>query len=296
MKLETILSKFLPSSISPKSIQDFANTIETFGKIVAGMLAIFYVTGLIILGLYHSGLHVRSIELLQVRYLFVGFYYFAFLFLHIAYPVWWIKSIPLKLIFVFMFLAFVIFLNPIHSTYFGYLADKSALRTSYYEFQPLHITILNGNLSALSIGFISTPLAMFLFVTLSKSSNAKIFSPILIAIVLFVLSFNYQIFTKNIFPFIPDGIGGGKSPIVHIVFADSVPYDVTSNFDLVGQVSGFVGNYYYGQLVYVDNESVFLKEPFWFADTVYEIQRKDIIMLEYAEYNPAEIGQPGLYP
>lgn len=296
MKLESILSKFLPSSISPKSIETFANNVEIFGKIIAGLLAIFYVTGLIIFGLYHSNLHIRSIELLQVRYLFVGFYYFAFLFLHLAIPVWWIKRIWLKILYLLGLLFWVIFLNPIHNTYLSYLVEKSASGTSYFEFKSTYLSVLHGNLIVLVFSLLLAPIALYVSITVPKLAKTINFRLGTIILVLFAFSFNYQIFIKNVFPFIPDGIGGGQSPIVHIVFAENVPYEVTSNFDIAGQVSGFVGDYYYGKLVYINNDSVFLQEPFWYAQYVYEIQRKDIIMLEYKEYNPAEIGQPGLSP
>jgi len=296
MKLESILSKFLPSSISPKSIEAFANNVEIFGKIIAGVLAIFYVAGLIIFGLYHSNLHVRSIELLQVRYLFVGFYYFAFLFLHLAVPVWWIKRIWLKILYLLILLTWVIFLNPIHNTYLSYLVEKSASGTSYFQFSSNQLSNLNLNLIVLVMLFLIAPIAVFIAVIFSKFTKTVNLRWFIVVFVTFAFSFNYQVFAKNVFPFIPDGIGGGQSPIVHIVFADNLPYEVTSNFDLEGQVSGFVGDYYYGKLVYVDNDSVFLKEPFWYAQYVYEVQRKDIILLEYKEYNPAEIGQPSLFP
>lgn len=296
MKLESILSKFLPSSMSPKSIENFANNIETIGKIAAGLLAVFYVAGLVIFGLYHSKLHIRSIELLQVRYLLVGFYYFAFLFLHLAVPVWWIKRIWQKIIYLFVFLTWVVFFDPINKTYINSIISDKILGSSYYEFRSEYISVLNGSIIMLIISFLIAPIIIFFSVNVGKRINSEKLSPILIVFILFALSYNYQIFTQNIFPYIPDGIGGGEEPIVHIVFAENVPYEVADNFDLQGRVSGYVGDYYYGKLVYIDDNSVFLKEPFWYSSDVYEIQRKDIIMLNYTGFNPAEIGQPYLIP
>lgn len=296
MKLESILSKLLPSSISPKSIESFANSIETIGKITAGLLAVFYVVGLVIFGLYHSKLHIRSIELLQVRYLFVGFYYFVFLFLHLAVPVWWIKRVWLKIVYLSIFLIGVVFFNPVNNTYLNFLFSKKILGTSYFEFKSDYFSVLNGNIIVLIISFLIAPILIFASTQITKIIKTEKLRPVLIGFVLFALNYNYQIFTNNIFPYIPDGIGGGESPIVHIVFADNVPFEVKDNFDLEGRVSGFVGDYYYGKLIYIDNDSVFLKEPFWYAKDIYEIQRKDIVMLEYKEINPAEIGQPYLIP
>jgi hypothetical protein len=293
MKLENILSKFLPASISPKSVERFANNIETFGKIIAGLLAIFYVVGLLIFGLYHSNLHIRSIELLQVRYLFVGFYYLAFLFLHLAFPVWWLRRIWVRIIYFILLLTWVIFLNPIHNTYLTYLFDKRTSGTSYFVFKPDHLAILNSNLSVLILLFLSSVAAIFFSVVLFKVGKLR---TVAIIFIVAALSYNYQLFRDNVFPFIPDGIGGGQSPIVHIVFTDDLPDEVKSNFDLAGQVSGFTGDYYYGKLVFVDHDSVFLKEPFWYSTRVYEIQRQDIFLLEYTDYNPAEMGQPGVSP
>lgn len=229
-------------------------------------------------------------------YLFVGFYYFAFLFLHLAVPVWWIKRIWLKIIYLFIFLIGVVFFTPVNNTYLNFLLSEKVLGTSYFEFKSDYLSVLNGNIIVLIISFLLAPVLIFASTQITKIIKTEELRPVLIVFVLFALNYNYQIFTNNIFPYIPDGIGGGKSPIVHIVFADNVPYEVTDNFDLAGRVSGFVGDYYYGELVYIDNDSVFLKEPFWYAKDVYEIQRKDIIMLEYKEINPAEIGQPYLIP
>ena len=256
------------------------------------MLAVFYVAGLIIFGLYHSGLHIRSIELLQVRYLYVGFYYFAFLLLHLALPIWWIKRVWQKIGYLLILLIFTIFLNRVNNLYFSYLTSKWIFGEYYFEFQKYSYVLIR-NLIVLTGQFFLAFAALFFATVINKIEKMR---PLFILLLLFAVGYNYNIFVNNVFPFIPDAIGGGQSPIVNIVFADNVPREVTSNFDIVVVVPGYSGDYYYGQLIYMDNSSVFLKEPFWFSDDVYEIQRNDIIMLNYKEYNPAEIGQPGLFP
>ncbi len=296
MKLEQIIKKFLPASISPKSIESLSSSIENIGKSIAGLLAVLYIAGLIIFGLYQSALHIRSIELLQLRYVFVGFYYFTFLFLHLAYPVWWIKRIWIKIVYLFFLLFIIIYINPINNVYFNYLLMKWSSGASYFEFKPDNITILNNNLILLAGQFLFASGAIFVFKKVVKIDGLKKLHHIFIVFPLFAFFFNYQIFMNNIFYFIPDAIGGGKAPIVHILFNENLPYEVTSNFDLYSHVSGYTKNYHYGQLVYIDDNSVFLKEPFWYTEDVYEINRKDIIMFEYTDYNPAEMGQPGLFP
>lgn len=292
MKLENILNKFLPSAFSPKSVESLANTIEFLGKVIAGLLAIFYVAGLIIFGLYHSALHIRSIELLQVRYLYVGFYYFAFLFLHLALPMWWIKRIWQKIVYLLVILVFTIFLNHVNNIYLSYLVSKLMFGKSYFEFKD-YSDILNGDLIVLTSQFLLAPVALFFATVTNKAEKLRAVS---IVLLLFALGYNYTIFTTNVFPFIPDAIGGGQSPIVNIVFDKNAPNEVTSNFDIGRIFPGYPGKYYFGQLIYMDGNSVFLKEPFWYSNDVYEVQRKDIIMLNYKEYNPVELGQPGLLP
>lgn len=290
MKLEDILKKFLPSTISPKSIESLADNIDRFGKIGAGLLALLYVTGLIIFGLYHSSLHIRSIELFKVRYLFVGFYYLTFLFLHLAFPQWWLKRFWQKIVYLLVMLVVVVFLNDVHMIYLTYLVDNWTSGTSYFEFSPDHQSILNGNLILLVGIFLFTPFLFGSAIRMAKSVKTKQL------FLLFALIFNYSVFTMFVFPYIPDAIGGGQAPIVNIVFDKDVPYAVTNNFDISGNVPGFVSPYYYGRLVYMDDNSIFLQEPFWFANDVYEIQRDDIIMMRYTDFNPAEMGQPGLFP
>lgn len=292
MKLENILTKFLPSSFTPKAVESLANNIEFLGKLGAGLLAIFYVVGLIIFGLYHSALHIRSIELLQIRYLYVGFYYFVFLLLHLILPFWWIKRTWQRLVYLFILLCFVIFLSRVNNLYISYLTSKWFFGVSSLEFQRYGDVLING------ISLLAAQFLLGLFMALSatifyKKENLRY--PFILSL-LTAIVFNYNIFVRNIFPFIPDAIGGGQPPIVNIVFADNVPRVVTSNFDIVGIVPDYSSDYYLGRLIYMDDNSVFLKEPFWYSNEVYEIQRKDIIMLNYKEFNPAELGQHLMLP
>ena len=195
-----------------------------------------------------------------------------------------------------MLLVFIIFLNRVNNIYFTYLIDNWFSGKSYFEFKPDHIGILNGNLIVLVTAFMFAPLIFNFSIYAGKIMKLKKGQPLFVLFILLAVALNYQVFTQFVFPYVPDAIGGGKAPIVYIVFEENIPYEVSSNFDIGGRVAGFSSPYYYGQLVYMDNDSVFLREPFWFSSDVYEIRRSDIIMLSYREYNPVEMGQPGLFP
>jgi len=296
MILESILNKFLPSTISLKSVENLASNIEKIGKISAGLLALLYIVGLIIFGLYQNAQHIRSIELFKVRYLLVGFYYLAFLFLHLVFPQWWIKRLWTKIIYWLVLLVIIIFLNNANHTYLTYLINKSNSGTSYFRFKPGDISILNGDLILLVMMFLSVPWVFGYSIRLAKLAHSRGEQQITILFVLFSFIYNCNIFTMFIFPYIPDAIGGGQAPIVHIVFDKDVPYEVTTRFDMEGKVLGYSTPWYYGKLVYMDNNSVFLQEPYWYSHNVYEIRRDNIIVLQYTDFNPAEIGYPGLFP
>jgi len=295
MKLEDTLKKFLPKSISPVSIESLANNLENIGKAGAGLLALLYVVGLIIFGLYHSALHIRSIEFFKVKYLFVGFYYFAFLFLHLFYPTWWIKKSPAKILYLFVALIVIVFLNDVNNTYLTFVMDNWISGKSYFEFKNDHISVINGNLSILVMAFLLAKIALSLAIK-AKQSNEKSMQNISFLLIASAIIFNYMVFTKFVFPYIPDAIGGGKAPIVSIEFNKDVPFAITSNFDIEGKVPGYTSPFYFARLVYKDNNSVFLMEPFWFSNDVYELQSSDIRMIWYTDFNPVQLGQPGLFP
>ncbi len=53
----------------------------------------------------------------------------------------------------------------------------------------------------------------------------------------------------------------------------------------------FIGPYHFAKLLYMDGDSVFLKEPFWYSHRIYEIKRSYINAFVYSTYNPVDIGQ-----
>ena len=98
-------------------------------------------------------------------------------------------------------------------------------------------------------------------------------------------------FTSDVFPSIPDQFGGGKAAIVKIEFSAEVPLSAKIGFDL-HLPEYYSEPQYYGQLIYMDEHSAFLKEANWFSRDVYEFQREQVKVLRYDSYNPREMGMP----
>ena len=111
------------------------------------------------------------------------------------------------------------------------------------------------------------------------------------AFLLAALGLNWFVFTSDVFPFVPDPFSGGKATIVKIEFAAEVPESAKIGFEL-RQPELYSTPQYYGQLIYMDEHSVFLKEAAWYARDVYEFQRDQIRVLRYDFYNPLEMGMP----
>jgi hypothetical protein len=164
MRLEDFFKKFLPSTVSPNSFENIIINFEQIGKICAGLLAVFYVVGIIISGLYYSSLNVRSIELFKVRYIFVGFYYILFTFLLLVYPNWWIKRLWVKIVYLFVFFGFIFSINlAIKRYYIDFLLQKLITGTSYFQFKNGEVALISGDLLELIILylFLSTYLSLY---------------------------------------------------------------------------------------------------------------------------------------
>lgn len=83
-KLNLILTT--PLTRSRVSVTNLIDNAEKFGKAAALLAGFLYVVGLLLYGLYTAGLHVRSFELIRVKYVFVGTLYCVLAFSHLVLP------------------------------------------------------------------------------------------------------------------------------------------------------------------------------------------------------------------
>lgn len=282
MKLEDILKRLLPTTMSPKSVEGIASNLEQIGKLSAGLLAIFYVVGLIIFGLYYSSLNVRSFELFKVRYIFVGFYYLAFLLLHLVYPHWWIKRFWAKVLYFLILAALIIGLlnfDRIRSLYFLIIYPiilPLPLDGNDAEFEILAILKYFG--AFLMLFFLSTIIFSY-SLGMAENLGRKVSGRFFVFFIFFAIALNYFIFATFFFPNIPAAIGGGQAPFVSIVFDTGVSNEITKYFNVTSTES------YFGRLVFMDNNSVFLQGYSLQKPDVHEIRRSDIIMISYGPSN-----------
>ena len=274
MNVEALLKKFLSSIISPESAESLAGNFESIGKLIAGLLAIFYVVGLIIFSLHYTSLHIRSIELFKVRYIFVGFYYLLFLFLNLLYPQLWLQSLWKKIGYLVVLLVIIILLN------YESIASLSAW-IYFRRVAPSHFLVelkelISTVLTLLALLLISISFSE-LFIKLARSANKA--KPGAIFLVVIALFSNYSIFSRFLFPYIPEAMGGGQTPFVTMSFEkfpfENLPDALARDFPICSKELCF------GRLVYTDGDSVFLQGPFWYSDEVYEVRRSDIITLHY---------------
>jgi hypothetical protein len=147
MKWEKLFTKILEGdSKRLLPYNEIAQEIETLGKIGAATVGLFYVVGLIIFGAYYSQLHIRSIELFKVRYLFVGFYYAVFLFMHLFLQHRYLKRWWLKVIYLAVLLFLLILLDDVYNTYFNCLVSMRMTGESFLRFEPQHMQLILLNL------------------------------------------------------------------------------------------------------------------------------------------------------
>jgi hypothetical protein len=294
MKFEDVIRKFLPKTFSPASIESIAKTLESFGKTGAGILAILYVVGLIIIGLYNSSLHIRSVELFKVKYLFVGFYYFTFLFLHLIFPKWWSKKVTARVLYLLLIFTIIIFLNEVNNRYLVFILENWIYGNSFFDFKKIDIYAINKNFGVLAIVFIFANI-IFSTAIKTKKENGESVSSVNFWLITLAVILNYFTFIKFVFPNIPDTIGGGKAPIINIEFSENVPQAITGNFDNSDEL-GAPFPYYLARLIYKDGDTVFLSGLDWLTDDVFELKSSDIRMIRYIGFNPLEMGQSGSSP
>jgi len=198
-------------------------------------------------------------------------------------------------------LVLILFLfNDVNMAYLQYLIEVKWRGGSYFEFDKAQSSIVISNAIVLVLGVVIAPLVLLVarYVRDQAESDLEQKTDLqngrMISLLLFIgaLPLNWIVFTSAVFPFIPDQFGGGKAAIVKIEFATEVPLSSKIGFDVHLPKEYYSEPQYYGQLIYMDEHSVFLKETDWSAMWVYEFQRDQIKVLRYDSYNPREMGMP----
>lgn len=268
--------------------KEIAQDVETMGKWGVAILGALYVIGLVIWDAYFSGLNIRSIELLKVRYLFVGFYFYFFTAAHLLVPHKYIKQRWLRIVYVFIFSFSLVWLDDVFAAYLGNLVNTWLIGKSYFRLPPELALYVVGSLLTLFAAALFLPVAFN--ITFRRFKQNK-FGRVAGLIFLFFLCFEYGIFAHWLFPNIPEVMGGGKPPVVRLEFSNDAPYSVTNNFDVskVAEYYKGVGPVYYAKLIYVDDSSVFLQEAFWYSKKVYELRREQVELLAYESINPVAL-------
>jgi len=161
-----------------------------------------------------------------------------------------------------------------------------AFGKSFFVFTGQQSSVIRGTWLNLVISIIGahffSSLALRLFQSVRKEGVTLLTERLWASVVLFAFFFlaigaTASAFIGSIFPTVPEAIGGGKPPIVHIQFSDNVPIDVKLDFDISRQVEGYSEPRYYGRIVHMDGSSVFLKDVFWYSGQVDEINRDQIV-------------------
>lgn len=281
------------------SLAGIAEFAEKLGKIAAVGTGLLYVLGFLIYANYYSALHIRSFELLQTRYFFAAFYYFAFLAIHLVVPWsllnrWWSRTIYGLILSVVL-----IFFNEVNQLYLQSKIEIAYKGSSYFNFTPTESSIIVPNAILLLFGTLGSVLIFGLakkFWQLTTSSEnlepsehkrARLLAAGLLVGALWL---NWQVFARSVFPNIQEPLGGGRPVIVKLEFQDDVPLSMKLGFNTMeGQPKS--DPEYYAQLIYMDDKSVFLKEPNWFTDSVYEFRREQILALQYTNFNPVGMGK-----
>jgi len=278
------------------SFGEIADSVEKFGKIAAVGTGILYVLGFLIYANYYNKLHIRSFELLQTTYFFAAFYYLTFLAINIGVPWWLLKRWWSRTIYG-VALSVVLFLfNGVNRLYLQSRIEIAYKGHSYFNFTPAESSIIVPNAILLPFAILGSILMLsfakraWTLIATSPDDRKKV-GVLRVGLLVGALWFNWQVFADNLFPYIPEPLGGGRPVIVKLEFSDDVPDSMKSNFD-TKETQLYSTPQYYAQLIYMDDKSVFLKEANWYTDWVYEFRREQILALRYTKFNPLEMGQP----
>lgn len=244
--------------------RDWKSWLEVWGKITAAGIGILYATGLVIQNLFLSSFHIRAVELINAKYIFVGFYFWLFILLLAIVP-FLIRKTSLRILYIFIVIVAVLLYDPLVSTYVDEFIDmmKRPPENRHIFAVSSFLSFFQHNLDTLILE-IATVVTLFkfgeaLFRNLKeKKRNQGHY--LLVALIVISLTLGFWEFSNQIFPEIPDAVGGGKLPYVEIVFSQDSPDTLMDKFNIGVRRDGKTfANVYGGRLIYIDNNSAFLE-------------------------------------
>src|SRR5262245_20565950 len=145
-----------PNTKNEKPKQSFADKVQLIGKMLGGLLAFTYLVGLMIYTLHLYSMYVRSIELLRIRYIFIGFYFLLFLVIQLAVPFALLKRKWVIVAYLFILLFTIIISDDSFLAYIQFKIEMWTSGKSYFHFNSSEVSIVKGNLLSLCMLFMAS--------------------------------------------------------------------------------------------------------------------------------------------
>jgi hypothetical protein len=266
----------------PVQRKDLLDEIERIGKFAAAAIGVLYATGLFIQTLYFSELHVRSLELLRLNYVLVGFYYLLFLGLTAGAPNF-IKDRARRITLVISLIVYLVLFDPVTAFFLRTVIERIFLSgapqlTGNFYVNGFSWIVLETLICVIAIPVLSNNLRKIKsFPTLDE--RAKIY----FVIGLFIcITFNLALFYRIVFKQVPETMGGGKPVAVEIFLATDTPAPILEHF----QGNGFPisdANHFEANLIYTTDAVIFFQETGRQVSKVYEMDRTLVRMIRYVE-------------
>lgn len=254
-------------------------SVEQVAKLVTATSAVCFAIGVICTSIYFASVSLRPFEPLSVQQIFLGALFLTVSVLTLVIPArlgahsvtsWLIQvATALYLVFDAQFtnhIAYMLGANVVHiqQDHFFQIATNKAEGLFYFLVAATAFRLLAAQLGTKQ-GVDTKRVAVWLSIGAITS---------------------LLVFGTNGYQRIPLALGGGDFPVVRIQFTDDAPYPVTMNFDASYGDSKYQGHRYWARLVHREKDTLYLASPFWFHKTVYEVRSKDIVLMEFGDFNP----------
>lgn len=276
---KNIVSELLLSKKSLSEIKELSMSAIAF------LTALSYVIGFLSFTFLDLSYNIDNLELLKAKYILAGVYYLIFYFILLILPNTIINSIYKKLFYYLVVSLIIYLLNENHQNYtfflFEHIISGSSKAYSFESFFQFRFVF-----EFFSILFLISICAI-LFIAgkkkfLDTSGKRSPFFVILSIPLSLIIFINYLLVE------IPKSIGGGEAPVVRIEFTPDTPHSLTLHFDLSKYTNG--GYQFYAKLLHQNSDKIYLTPVPWYSHSVFEIDNKNILFIEYSDYNPAPMG------
>jgi hypothetical protein len=267
--------------IPERLLQRVRQWIDEWGKYAAIGTGVLYAVGLIVQNLYLSDLHIRSLDLIQAKYILVGLYYAIFVLLTWLLPAM-MSSKSDRTAICILEIAGMILMDNRSRNYLGHLVqriiilDFPAGSNHYYSIETLALfLIIFSNLVAIPLGVYALR-KLFFQKTVETLQRRDYF-----ALLLFSMLCNFLLFYGYIFRSLPEALGGGRPTQVEIFLAKDTPDALKEFFNKEGVLDtgrSDVNAY----LIYNGEQSLFFKKNDLSSSKVYEIDRSLVNLIQYS--------------